>query len=167
MSPVPSGCLPPTPNKDEYYMSKGNVIPRGVKGLKYAASNVPITLGNGKPGTSFRIDWLGEHDLNADDVAQKDKDVQKNGRGAEVTMLSQMKLLLRAELEKAPRLATEMYRMGEAKWGEDSSKTLKRAQLAIGGLTTKTKPYYWYLPGHEPVAVTPMPEVTMDDVEDI
>jgi len=53
-----------------------------------------------------------------------------------------------------------MYRMGESEFGGDSGKTLKRAQVAIGGLTTKGKPYYWYLPGFEPkVKVVDNPRV--------
>jgi hypothetical protein len=64
-----------------------------------------------------------------------------------------MKLMLKAELEKGARLATEMYRMGEREFGEGTGKTLKRAQVEIGGLTTKIKPYYWYLPGFEPEGI--------------
>jgi putative DNA primase/helicase len=147
-------------DKDEYYMSKGkgNLIPRGVKGLKYTTIETPMTFSNGKLGTMFKVDWLGEHEMNADEVSRIEKDVDK---GVNVpTMTDQMKLWLREELEKGPRLATEMYDSGDMRFGDgkpkgdegkkDIGKTLKRAQLAIGGQTTKRRPFYWYLPGYGP-----------------
>lgn len=130
-------------DKDEYYMAKGkgNLIPRGVKGLKYTTIETPMTFSKGKLGTTFKVDWLGEHEMNADEVSRMEKDVDKCGNSP--TMTDQMKLWLREELEKGPRLATEMYDSGDIRFGDgkpkgdegkkDIGKTLKRAQLAIGG----------------------------------
>jgi hypothetical protein len=136
-------------DKNEYYMSKGkgNLIPREVKGLKYTTVGVPITFSNGKPGTMFKVDWLGEHDMNADEVDRKDKAVQKDGGTSPLSQ--QMQPWIKSVLEQGPKLATEMYDLGKEKWGEECGKTLKRAEVAIGGLCTKTKPYYWYLPGFD------------------
>ena len=137
---------------------KGNLVPRGVKGLKYTTIETPMTFSNGKLGTMFKVDWLGEHEMNADEVSRMEKDVDKGGNVP--TMTDQMKLWLREELEKGPRLATEMYDSGDMRFGDgkpkgdegkkDIGKTLKRAQLAIGGRTTKRRPFYWYLLGYGP-----------------
>jgi hypothetical protein len=140
---------------------KGNLIPREIKGLKYSTVGIGVRISNGKEVPCFKVDWLGDHDMDADEVAQRDKEVQKGGD----TKIGRMKLWVRSELEKGPRLATEMYRMGEQEFGKDTDKTLKRAQVEIGGLTTKVKPYTWYLPGHEPKAPTIVEDPKIPETE--
>jgi putative DNA primase/helicase len=141
-------------NKQEYFMSsaKNNNAPADLGGLKYSMVNVGVRLSSGQEDLKPRIEWLGATDMDANEVDQKTKDVQRVG-GAD-TKIAKMKLWVKAELQAGAKLATDMYRAAEREFGEGTGKTLKRAQVEIGGLTTKAKPYYWYLPGFEPTEVT-------------
>jgi hypothetical protein len=157
-------------DKNEYYMSKGkgNLIPREVKGLKYTTTGVPMTFSNGKEGTMFKVDWLGDHDMNADEVSRMEKDVDKNGGGGSLggpdSKVGKAKLMLLAELASGPRLATEMYAKGKDELGADKN-VMKDAKWALGIICSPPPgPFYWSLPGG---TVSPRKEPTPPGPSDV
>jgi putative DNA primase/helicase len=145
-------------NKAEFFMSRGknNLAPRSIGGLKYSTVSVPMTFSDGNKGTSFKIEWLGATDLDADEVAQKAKEA-RNGRNGRDTKVGKAKRMLLAELTKGPKLATEMYRKGKDELGADKN-VMKDAKWALGILCSPAPgPFYWSLPGTSAEPLPPEP----------
>jgi len=121
---------------------KGNLSEKRT-GMKYRLANTAVTLDGGEDDHQPAVDWQGETSDDADDMLAKKRD----RKGGADTLLAQAKLLCQMQLESGPKLAQDMYRLGEKELGDNSGKTLKRASIEIGAMCTRAKPYYWYLPG--------------------
>ena len=155
-------------NKDEYYMSKakGNLSKRGIGGLKYKIVDAEVTLSDGSNDTKPRIEWLGKHDMDANEVEQKSKDAARESNPVD-TKVGRAKLLLLAELEKGPRLASEMYALG-LKELEADEQVMKRAKWQLNVQCSKGRPFYWSLPKdnestHEPPAMEEKISLGLDE----
>jgi putative DNA primase/helicase len=134
--------------KGEFYMSlvKGN-LSRKRSGMKYMIEDAFVEI-DGEKEILPKTAWIGESEESADEVMQKNRDAE--GAGKDDKKSGKATALIQGELEKAPRLAREMYELGEKEGiGE---KTMKRAVKELGIFVKKqpSGPWWWSLNEAEP-----------------
>ena len=129
-------------NKEEYYMAlvKSNLSKKRT-GMKYKIAEATVLI-NGEECGVPHTEWLGETDLDAAEVMDKERDKAGNAENKKVDVAS---LLLKSELESGPKLARDMYKKVKAEG--ISERTLKRASYDLGVIVTQVnKAWYWRLP---------------------
>lgn len=134
-------------NKEEFFMSKakGNILPPTSKGLKYKIVDAEVKLPDGDTDTKGKIEWVGKHDLDANDVMKAQRDAKFGGGGKKVSKGVE---LIKELLASTPRKSPEIYdALTAAGIGE---RTQKAAIREAGVHHNKTKVWWMSLPPNCP-----------------
>jgi hypothetical protein len=140
--------------KGEFFMSlvKGNLA-RKRDGMKYQIIDAFVLI-DGKNEILPRIEWLGESEESADEVMAKNKNVGEGKDKKHGVAVA----LIESALKVAPRLARDMYALGEKQGLSDM--TMKRAYRELGVFVKKQPggPWWWSFDEAEPWRGEPVME---------
>jgi RecA-family ATPase len=127
-------------NKEEFYMTlvKGNLAKKRT-GMKYKISEAKITMSDGTDTGVPHTEWLGETNLDANEVLQQERDNAKSAGNQKVDVAS---LLIKSELESGAKMATDMYRKRDAE-GIDE-RPFKNAFYKLGVVAVNRKGKWWW-----------------------
>jgi putative DNA primase/helicase len=131
-------------NKDEFYMAlvKSNLSKKRT-GLKYKITGVDIDLPDGTKTEVPRTEWLGEHEMTANEVMDVEKENAKNGTSNPKMVMAT--LLIKHELRDGPKLAADMYKKRDAE-GIDE-RTFKKAYYEVGvAAYNQGGKWWWQIP---------------------
>jgi hypothetical protein len=91
------------------------------------------------------IEWGEKHGMSADDVLDEERAVKKEG--GEDTKLGQAIKIFEEALIGGKRLQRDVHRLLDA--ADISDATKRRAKAKLGVVSSKSAPWYWWLPGNE------------------
>jgi hypothetical protein len=108
------------------------------------------------------IEWGEKHNQSADDVLDEERAIKKED-GGDDSKLGQAVQIFEEALKYGPKLHRDVHPLLDA--ANISDETKRRARWKIGVQSSKSKPFYWWLPGHEgPTGPALVEEQKIEDV---
>jgi putative DNA primase/helicase len=149
------------PDGRKFANIKGN-LSRDNGGMKFSVGSKNVTAHDGKVLQEIGyIEWGEKHAQNADDVMEEERAAKKEG--GEDTKLGQAVKIFEEALIGGKRLQRDVHRMLDAAGISDATK--RRAKAKLGVVSSKSAPWYWWLPGMEPKEGIYVEDAVMGDVE--
>jgi hypothetical protein len=149
------------PDGRKFANIKGN-LSRDNGGMKFSVGSKNVTAHDGKVLQEIGyIEWGEKHAQNADDVMEEERAAKKEG--GEDTKLGQAVKIFEEALIGGKRLQRDVHRLLDAAGISDATK--RRAKAKLGVVSSKSAPWYWWLPGMEPKEGIYVEDAVMGDVE--
>lgn len=133
--------------------SKGNIIKRGLGGMKYGIVDATVKLAAGD-STQPVIEWRGKHVMDADQVADRAREVKESGEGTIDGEMGKAIAFLKFKCDHGnPVACRELFSEGEK--ASISVSTLRRARTKLGIRTIGHAPGPWYWKMDKPSEALP------------
>jgi hypothetical protein len=130
--------------------------------MKFSVASKDVESESGLLKDIGYIEWVEKHGMSADDVLDEERAVRKEGAGTD-TKLGQAVQIFEQALQDGPRLHREVHPLLDA--ANISDETKRRARWKAGVQSSKSAPWYWWLPGHGGPAV---PQAVIEQkIEDV
>jgi hypothetical protein len=140
---------------------KGN-LSRDNGGMRFSVRSKNVTAYDGTVLEDIGyIEWGEKHGMSADDALDEERAAKKEG-GEDTKLGHAMKIFSEA-LKDGPRLHRDVHKLFNAT--DISDETKLRAKRKLGVVSSKSYPWYWWLPGQEAPAMSEPEEQKMEDVE--
>jgi hypothetical protein len=114
-------------------------------GMKFSVASKDVESESGLLKDIGYIEWGEKHTMSADDVLDEERAFKKEG-GAEDTKLGQAVRIFEEALKHGPKLHRDVHPLLDA--ANISDETKRRARWKAGVRSSKSAPWYWWLPGH-------------------
>lgn len=132
-------------------------------GMKFSVASKDVESESGLLKDIGYIEWGEKHTMSADDVLDEERAVKKEG-GAEDTKLGQAVRIFEEALKDGPRLPRDVHPLLDT--ANISDETKRRARWKVGVQSSKSAPWYWWLPGRGgPTVPQAVIEQKIEDVD--
>jgi putative DNA primase/helicase len=131
-------------------------------GMKFTVGSKDVTAWDGTVLEEIGyIEWGEKHTMSADDVMDEERTAKREG-GEDTKLGHAMKIFSEA-LKDGPRLHRDVHKLFNAT--DISDETKLRAKRKLGVVSSKSYPWYWWLPGQEAPALPEPDEQKIEDVD--